>query len=114
MPLYCRVGRRVVRHRERRLGRRRPPGLDPGHPAGLQLGDDLVGDFGVEARPVLAGTRSSSSVLTSRFSATGAASLSRDLQPVTANPVRTLTLNRDAAVGRRPAVALRQGWKPEG
>ena len=30
--------------------------------------------------------------LTSRISATGAASLSRSLQPVTANPVRTLTL----------------------
>ena len=87
------VSRRVFRHGERRLGRRRTPRLDPGHAAGLQLGDDLVGDFVIKARPVLTGARASSVVWTSRISATGAASLSRSLQPVTANPVRTLTLS---------------------
>src|SRR3546814_15540988 len=32
----------VPRHGERRLRRRRSPGLDPRHPAGLQLGDALA------------------------------------------------------------------------
>src|SRR5208337_2959126 len=50
----------VVRHSERRLRRRRAPGLDPGHAPGLQLGDDPGGDFVVKARPVGAGTGSSS------------------------------------------------------
>ncbi len=49
------AGGGICRHGERRLRRRRPPGLDPGHVAGLQLGDDLVGDVVVEARPVCAG-----------------------------------------------------------
>ena len=44
----------VARHGERRLDRRRPPWLHPGNTACLQLGDDLVGDFGIEARPVVA------------------------------------------------------------
>ena len=35
------AGGGVLRHGERRLRRRRSPGLDPGHAAGLQLGDDL-------------------------------------------------------------------------
>ena len=38
---------------ERRLRRRGAPRLHPGHTAGLQLGDDLVGDFVIKARPVL-------------------------------------------------------------
>ena len=46
------AGGRVLRHGERRFRRRRSPRLDPGHAAGLQLGDDLGGDFIVEARPV--------------------------------------------------------------
>jgi hypothetical protein len=50
---------RVLRHGERRFGRRRPPRLDPRHAAGFQLGDDLVGDFGIEARPVVAGASAS-------------------------------------------------------
>ena len=87
------VSRRVFRHGQRRLCRGRTPGLDPGHAAGLEFGDDLVGDFVIEARPVLAGARASISGLTSRVSATGAASLSRDLQPVTENPACTLTLS---------------------
>ena len=53
------AGGGVLRHGERRLRRRRAPGLDPGHAAGLQLGDDLGGDFVVEARPVGAGTSAS-------------------------------------------------------
>ena len=73
------VGRRIFRHRQRRLCRGRAPGLDPGHAAGLELGDDLVGDFVIEGRPVLAGAHPSSEVWTSRISATGAASLSRSL-----------------------------------
>src|SRR5271166_4881072 len=46
----------VFRHSERRLRRCCAPGLDPGHAPGLQLGDDLGGDFVVKARPVGAGT----------------------------------------------------------
>src|SRR5258708_34951402 len=42
------------RHGERCLRRGRAPGLDPGHAAGFQLGDDLAGDFVIEARPVVA------------------------------------------------------------
>ena len=45
------AGRGILRHGERRLGRRAPPGLGPGHAAALQLGHDLVGDFVIEARP---------------------------------------------------------------
>ena len=48
----------IARHGERRLDHWRPPGLDPGNTAGLQFGDDLVGDFGVKARVVVAGTKS--------------------------------------------------------
>ena len=51
--------RRVLRHVERRFGRRRPPGLDPRHAAGFQFGDDLAGDFGIEVRPVMTGTSAS-------------------------------------------------------
>src|SRR3546814_20431252 len=46
----------VPRHGERRLRRRRSPGLDPRHPAGLQLGADLAGNVVVKAGPVRAGT----------------------------------------------------------
>src|SRR5260370_27274211 len=46
------LGCRVLRHVERRLRRRRPPGLNPRNTASLQLGDDLVGDFLIKARPV--------------------------------------------------------------
>jgi hypothetical protein len=60
-------------------------------------------------------------VWTSRFSATGAGSLSPDLQPVAADPVRTLTLNGGDAArtseetdGAPVRLSLRQGWKPEG
>jgi hypothetical protein len=49
--------RSILRHRQRRLRRRSAPGLNPGHPAGLQLGDDPPGDFVIEARPALAGAR---------------------------------------------------------
>src|ERR1700686_3839060 len=51
------VSRRVFRHRQRRFGRGRAPGLDPGHPAGLKLGNNLVSDFIIEICPVLAGAR---------------------------------------------------------
>ena len=105
--------RGVLRHGERRLRRRRPPGLDPGHAAGLQFGDDLVGDFVIEARPVLAGTGASGRVWTSRISATGAASLSRDLQPVTENPVRTLTLGGVAGCSPQKGVC-RRPWRGQG
>ena len=43
--------RGVLRQGQRRFRRCGPPGLDPGKPAGLQLGDDLAGDFVVEPRP---------------------------------------------------------------
>ena len=61
----------VARHGERRFDRCRPPWLHPGNTAGLQLSDDLVGDFGVKACPVVAGTELVWCVWTSRFSATG-------------------------------------------
>ena len=50
------IGRSIFRHGERRFCCGRTPRLDPRHSAGLKLGDDLVGDFVIEARPVLAGT----------------------------------------------------------
>src|SRR3984957_7270496 len=48
------VGRGVLWHCQRRLCRGRPPGLDPWHAASLKFSDDLVGDFVIEALPVLA------------------------------------------------------------
>src|SRR6202022_1925491 len=36
-----------------------PPRLDPGNSAGFELGDDPVGNFGIEARPVMAGASAS-------------------------------------------------------
>ena len=56
------VGRSIFRQGQRRFCRGRTPGLDPGHAAGLELGDDLVGDFVIEGRPVLTGARASSMV----------------------------------------------------
>jgi hypothetical protein len=49
------IGGCILRHGERRFRRGRSPWLDPGHAPRLQLGDDLVSDFLVEARPILAG-----------------------------------------------------------
>jgi hypothetical protein len=43
----------VARHRQRRLDCRRSPWLHPGDTPRLQLGDDLVSDFGVKARAVV-------------------------------------------------------------
>ncbi len=51
------AGGGVLRHGERRLRRGRAPGLDPGQPPSLQLGDDLAGDLVIEVRPVVAGAR---------------------------------------------------------
>src|SRR5260370_26030290 len=48
------AGRGVLRHRERRLRRPGAPRLNPRHAADLKLRDDLVGDFVINARPVLA------------------------------------------------------------
>ena len=56
-PRILPAGGRVLRHGKRRLRRGRPPGLDPGHAAGLQFSDDLAGDFVIERRPVVAGAR---------------------------------------------------------
>ena len=87
--------RSIARHGERRLDRRRPPWLHPWDAAGLQFGDDLVGDFGVKARPILTGARV-------RFLAEHRGSPRRapeaslpTSQPVTTNPVCPLTLNLD-------------------
>ena len=46
----------VLRHGERRGDAVRAPGLDPGQSPGFELGDYLVGDFLIEAHPVLIGT----------------------------------------------------------
>src|SRR5258707_1829477 len=48
----------VARHGERRLDCSRSPWLPPGDTRGLQLGDNLVSDFGIKARTVIAGTNS--------------------------------------------------------
>ena len=48
--------RGVLRYRERRPRRRSPPRLNPGNAPSLQFGDHLVGDFGIEARPVVTRT----------------------------------------------------------
>ena len=45
----------VLWHGERRGNAARSPGLNPRQPSRLEFGDDLVGDFLIEARPVLAG-----------------------------------------------------------
>src|SRR3546814_3851094 len=58
-PGVAPLGRGILRHGERRLGFRGAPRLYPGNAAGLQLGDDLVGDFLIEARPVVTGTGAS-------------------------------------------------------
>ena len=52
-PGIATIGRRVLRHGKRRAGRRRSPRLDPRHAARFQLGNDLVGDFLIEPRPIL-------------------------------------------------------------
>jgi len=44
---------------DRRPSARKAPELDPGQAPGFQLGDDLVGDFGMEAPPVLTGASAS-------------------------------------------------------
>lgn len=49
------LGGSVLRHGQRRLNRRRAPRLHLWQPPSFQLGDDLVGDILIEARPVLAG-----------------------------------------------------------
>ena len=54
-PRIAPAGGGVPRQADGRPGARGAPGLDPGQAPGLQLGDDLVGDFGIEARPVLTG-----------------------------------------------------------
>ena len=58
-PRIAPAGGGVLRHSDGRPGARCAPGLDPWQPPGFQLGDDLVGDFGIEARPVLAGASAS-------------------------------------------------------
>ncbi len=76
----------VLGYGERRLRRRRSPGLDPWDTAGLQLGDDLVGDFLVKPRSVTSGT-SVSGVSGHRGSPRRAPRASLAIsQPVTANP----------------------------
>src|SRR5258708_7263145 len=57
-PGISALGGSVARHGEWRLDRRGPPGLGPRDTARLQLGDDLVGDFGVKARAGAAGADS--------------------------------------------------------
>ena len=107
-------------HRERRLDRRRPPWLHPRDTAGLQLGDDLVGDFGVKARAVVAGTNSGGM---SRHR--GSPRRAPEASPPIFNPSRQTRpalsllatvvpralLKSGFATARR---SLRRKWKPEG
>ena len=53
------VGRRVFRHGQRRFRRGSTPGLNPGDTSGLKLGNDLIGNFAIEVRPVVVGARAS-------------------------------------------------------
>src|SRR5262249_8989806 len=62
------------------------PKLHLGHAAGLQLGNDLGGDFIVEGSSGWHRTERERRLWTSRISATGARSLSPSPQPVTENP----------------------------
>ena len=50
------AGAGVSRQSERCFRCRRAPGLHPGNTSGLQLGDDLVGDFVVKVCPIRSGT----------------------------------------------------------
>jgi hypothetical protein len=69
-------GRSVLGQRERRLGRGRPPWLDPWKRARLELGDDLVSDVVIKAGAV--GTEASAGAVSGhgRISTTGAGGLS--------------------------------------
>ena len=58
-PRIAPAGGGVLRHSDGCPGARGAPRLDPRQAPGLQLGDDLVGDFGIEARPVLTGASTS-------------------------------------------------------
>src|SRR6185437_1714240 len=82
---------RVLRHGERRFRRRRVPGLDPGHAAGLKLVDNLGGDFVVKARPIGAERARAACLDIADLRDGGRKPLS---QPSTrhGNPVRTLPL----------------------
>src|SRR3546814_16308267 len=73
------------------LGFRGAPRLYPGNAAGLQLGDDLVGDFLIEARPVVTGTGASGGS-GHRGSPRRAPGASLPILNPSRNPVRTLTL----------------------
>ena len=85
------AGRGILRHCERRLRRRRAPGLHPGQPAGFQFGDDLVGDFVIEARPVVTGaSRGVSDIAGLRDGR--CEPLSQPVNPSRQNPADTLTL----------------------
>jgi hypothetical protein len=78
-------GSRVFRHRNRNLRCRRSPRLNPWDAAGLKLGDDLIGDFLIEARPILAGA-SASGVSGHCGSPRWVPRVSRGLQPSRLNP----------------------------
>jgi hypothetical protein len=86
----------------------RLPGLNPGHAAGLELGDDLVGDFLVETRPVLAQAGTGGVFQHRGFSATGAASFSRDSQPVTDDPAGLSLFLAGRGHGRAMAADCRE------
>ena len=58
-PGIAALGRRVLRHGDRSFRRGGSPRLNPGRSPGLQLGDNLVGDFLIEARPVPTGASAS-------------------------------------------------------
>ncbi len=58
-PRIASAGGGILRQADRRPSARSAPGLDPGQAPGFQLGDDLVGDFRIEARPVLTGASTS-------------------------------------------------------
>jgi hypothetical protein len=58
-PRVLSQSRRVPRHGKRRFRLHGPPRLNPGDATGLELCDDLVGDFLIQARSVLAGTSAS-------------------------------------------------------
>ena len=70
----------VLRHGEGALAAAVPT-AEPREAAGLQLGDDLAGDFVIEARPVTSRNGRAVHVWTSRVSATGAGASLPALNP---------------------------------
>ena len=94
------AGGGVLRHSERCAHARRAPRLHPGQAAGLQLGDDLVGDLLVERAAIFGWARASSGpwMRTEPW-----------LISMTGRPRASLSASRARHGDSRPALPLRAG-----